>query len=191
MKKILGIMGILGGLFLIILRFFPPECAPITQASEVLCNRLWSPALFGMTLGFIGLFLTMRPLLTAFAVVSFIAVPVGFALMFIGNAVEYWLLYDLPHEGPQGFARGLAWMTVLFGLLLVLVASAIAGFLSFQLGSIPCWLSTLLVLLFPLTVVIGFVNINLAGMPIGVVSAAVGFSGLLRKGSSDKLVRSG
>ena len=190
MKWFLAITGLLGGLFLITIRFFPPECVQVTEVSEVLCNRLWSPALLGMLLGFIGLFLTIRPSLSQLAWASFLALSVGFALMFIGNFVEYWTLNDLPHQGPDGFARSLAWMTVLFGLLIVLVSSAIAGFLSFKLGCIPRWLSVLLMLLFPLTIAIGFANINFAGLPLGVVSIGVGLSGLLQNGSRTSLTRS-
>jgi hypothetical protein len=135
-----------------------------------------------MALGFIGLFLTIRPLLAAFAFGNFIALPVGLALIFIGNVVEYWLLYDLPHEGTQGFARSWAWMTVLFGFAIVQVASAIAGFWTFKLNCLPRWLSVLLLLLFPLTIVIGLMNINFVGMPIGIVSVGIGISGLLQNG---------
>jgi hypothetical protein len=187
MRWFLAIAGLLGGLFWITIRFFPLECAQITEASEVLCNRLWSPDLLGMLLGFIRLFLTIRLSLTRLARCIFVALPVGFALMLIGNFIEYWMLNDLPHQDPDGFTRGLAWMTVLSGLLIVMIASASAGILGFKLGCIPRWLSMLLVLLFPLTLAIGFADINLAGMPIGVVSVAVGFSGLLQNRSRTPL----
>lgn len=191
MKRFLAVSGLLGGLFWITLRFFPPQCAQVTEQSEVLCNRLWSPALFAMLLGFIGLFLTVHLALSRFAWAIFFALPLGLCLMFLGNSVEYWALSDLPHEGPAGFARGLAWMTVLIGLLIVLLASILAGFLGFRSGVIPVWLSSLLVLLLPMTLVTGFVNINFAGMPLGVVSVAVGLSGLFQRGTAGFLARRG
>lgn len=178
MPKFFAVSGLLGGLFWLSIRFFPPECAQITEASEVLCNRLWSPALWGMLLGFSGLFLTIRPSLTWRTQGIFIALPVGGALMFGGNFLEYWMLTDLPHQGPNGFARSLAWMTVLFGLLLVLVASAPAGWVGFKLGCLPRWLCVLLMLLFPTTLAIGLVKIDFVGLPMGLVSVGVGLAGL-------------
>jgi hypothetical protein len=50
------------------------------------------------------------------------------------------------------------------------------------LGYIPRWLSLLFVSLFPVSLAVALVNINLVGMPIGIVSVMVGMSGLLRNG---------
>jgi len=188
-KKILGAIGMLGGLFWVTLAFYPPQCAPVTEASEVLCNRLWSPALLGMGLGYLGLFLTALPLLTRTAKFCLIALLVGFALMFLGNVVEYWMLNDLPHQGPNSFTRGLAWMTVLLGLLVTQVASASVGFLGFKARFIPRWLSVFFLLLFPATLTAGFIGLHWAGVPLGIVSGAAGFSGLMR--DSDKRIQAG
>jgi hypothetical protein len=55
-------------------------------------------------------------------------------------------------------------------------------FFCIKLNCLPRWLSVLLLLLFPLTIVIGLMNINFVGMPIGIVSVGIGISGLLQNG---------
>ena len=177
MRRNLAIAGLLGGLFWIVLGFFPPA---ETREYEVLWNRLWTPALFGMLLGIVGLFLTMHSSLTRTAKGGFIAWLAGFALMIIGNVAEYWVLSDLPHEGPDGFIRGIAWMTFLFGTLVMQLASAIVGFNWLKSGRGPSWLSVLFLLLFPFTIGIGFVSMHWAGTPTGILSIAVGLAGLLQ-----------
>jgi hypothetical protein len=181
MNLVFAIAGILGGLFWVAIRFIPPECVHITLEAEVFCNRLWSPALLGMLLGFIGLALNVRTSLTRLAWGSYVILPVGFALMLLGNFVEYWMLTDLPHQGPGGFARGLAWMTVLFGILIVLIGSASAGVTGLKRGCVPRWLSMLLTLLLPVTIAIGALNLNFVGIPIGITSAGVGVTLLKQK----------
>ena len=175
MRRILAVAGLLGGLFWIALAFFPPA---ETREYEVFKNRLWTPALLGMLLGIVGLFLTMHPSLTTTAKGGFIAWLAGFALMIIGNFAEYWVLSDLPHEGPAGFIRGIAWMTFLFGTLVMLLASAIVGFDWLKSSRSPRLLSVLFLLLFPVTIGIGFVSMHWAGTPTGIASIAVGVLGL-------------
>lgn len=179
-KRALYAAGLLGGVFWVTLAFYPPECAPVTEAAEVLCNRLWSPALAGMWLGGLGLCLTARPTLSRGGWLGPIGLLAGLAMMFGGNFVEYWLLNDLPHQGPEGWLRGLAWMTVLLGLLVTLIAAAVVGALALGAGFWPTWLRASWVLLLPATVVAGFVGLRWAGLPLGVVSAATGLVGLLR-----------
>lgn len=183
MKLLLCALGLLGGVFWVSLGFYPPQCAPVTEAAEVFCNRLWSPALVSMGLGYLGLFITTQPGLTRSARLGFMALLVGWAMMFLGNFVEYWLLNQLPHEGPAGIWRGLAWMTVLLGLLVHQVASASVGFLGLKAGFIPKWLSVCLLLLLPATLVAGFVDLQWVGLPLGLVSSVAGFSGLMRSRS--------
>ena len=177
MRRILAVAGLLGGLFWIALVFFPPA---ETRECEVFMNRLWTPALLGMLLGIVGLFLTMRPSLTRTAKGGFIAWLAGFALMIIGNFAEYWLFSDLPHEGPDGFIRGIAWMTFLFGALVMQLAAAVVGFNWLKSGRSPRWPSVLFLSLFPVTIGIGFVTMHWAGAPTGIASIAVGLLGLLQ-----------
>lgn len=179
MQRTLAAMGLLAGLFWITLAFFPPVGARETREYEVLWNRLWTPVLLGILAGFGGLFLSRRASLISAARGSFIALLAGLALMVLGNFAEYWLLSDLPHAGPDGFIRGLAWMTVLLGLLVVLVSSAIVGAIWLKSGRSPGLLGVLFLLLLPATIAIGFVSLNWAGAPLGAVSIAAGLAGLV------------
>jgi hypothetical protein len=67
MSKWSGSTGILGGLLWVGLALFPPEWGPpgtVGYAHYELWNRLWTPALLGMLIGFIGFFRMVRPSLT-------------------------------------------------------------------------------------------------------------------------------
>ena len=179
MKPIFAIAGLLGGLFWMALAFFPPVGVRETRAYEIVFNRLWTPALLGMLLGITGLYWALRPLLTRTVSAGFIVLIAGYALMVLGNFSEYWLLSDLPHQGPDGFSRSFAWMTFLFGTLLVLIASMVVGIAGLRTTCAPRWLSWLFVLLLPMTIAIGSVSMNWAGLPIGILSVAVGGFGLV------------
>lgn len=169
-----ALAGIIGGVFWIGLAFFPPVGTQQTREYEVLWNRLWTPALVCMLLGFIGMFRVLRAALSQpgrFAVVALLA---GLVLMIVGNFTEYWILSDLPHEGPDGYIRGLVWMTFLSGYFVVLVAAAVTGATVMGHADIPRWLSLMFVLTLPLTIAVGFVSLNWAGTPMGVLSIIVG-----------------
>jgi hypothetical protein len=52
----------------------------------------------------------------------------GLGLMTLGTFVEYWILFPLPHRGGSGSCvRGLSWMTVLLGALVLSVFTVAAG----------------------------------------------------------------
>lgn len=178
MRRTLAVAGLLSGLFWMALAFVPSQMQE-TRADEIFWNRLWTPALLGMLLGNFGFFQTVQPSLTKAARFSFIAMLVGFGAMILGNFAEYWLLSDLPHQGPDGYLRGIAWMTFLSGMLLMLIASAGVGSTMPRTPLSPRWLKLLFVLLFPLTIAAGFVNMHWAGMPLGILGAIVGGFGLL------------
>lgn len=125
--RLLLALGILGGATWIAYAFVPEECAPVTGASEIFCNRLWTPALFGMAVGFAGL-VRWSAGIGASRVTRWLSIAVlGAAFMTFGNFAEYWLFSDWPHEGPDGWLRGSLWMTVLVGWLALLLASFGAG----------------------------------------------------------------
>lgn len=163
--------GLLGGLLWLALALIPPVGARATQAYEVFWNRLWTPALLGLLAGWRGPALARGAARTAWAVGR-----AGLGLMAAGNFSEYWLLSDLPHAGPLGFARGLAWMTVLLGWLLTLSAALAAGLVWLKTGAGPAWLSAVLIGAWPLTLGLGALSLNWAGVPLGLAGLAVGLA---------------
>jgi hypothetical protein len=175
-NRLLGVAGSLGGTFWIALAFAPLLRMTETREGEVFWNRLWTLALLGMLLGFLGLMLAQRSALTRTARAGFIVLLVGFALMMLANSVEYWMLSDLPHQGPDGFIRGIAWMTFLVGTLAMQLASAIVGFNWLKSHQSPRWQGVPFLLLLPTTIAVGCVSLHWAGIPLGIASIAVGGS---------------
>lgn len=169
--------GLLGGLLWIALALVPPVGTRATQEYEVLWNRLWTPALLGMLAGWGGPGPRRPALVTGAARAAKAALLAGLGLMLAGNFVEYWLLSDLPHEGPPGFARGLAWMTVLLGWLLTLLAALGVGCQRLKARAGPAWLNVQLIGLLPLTLALGYLSLNWAGAPLGLASLAAGLAG--------------
>ena len=128
---LLLVLGILGGATLVGYAYLIPACAPVTVDTEVFCSRIWTPALLGMTLGFVGIRTWALPLVSPNARSALAVVAGGAAVMTFGNAAEYWLFFGWPHEGPDGWLRGTLWMSFLLGWLLVLVGAIAAGILMF------------------------------------------------------------
>ncbi|MEO5705048.1 MAG: hypothetical protein ABIZ52_02610, partial [Candidatus Limnocylindrales bacterium] len=149
-----------------------PECAPVTGASEVTCNRLWTAPLAAMFLSG-GLSLRApRGRTGRLAGTGLVIVTLGFGLMAAGNGGEYWLASHLPHEGPDGWVRGLLWMTVLLGWLAVLIGSTALGGGVLRSRTAPVWLGIVLAAAFPLTIALA--QIALPALPVGIVGIAVG-----------------
>jgi hypothetical protein len=175
-------VGILGGLVWIGLAFVPPECAPATEASEVFCNRLWTPPLSAMLIGSIGLFWLLRPVVTRGTRSSLLAMAIGFAMLAGGNGGEYWIAFTLPHQGGAGaLVRSLLWMTVLAGWLTALIASVVTGVRlhdpSTGYGR-PRWASLLFVMPLPLTFVFATLGPSWMGIPVGLLGVLIGAYGL-------------
>lgn len=155
-------LGILGGATWIAYAFVPQECAPVTNESEIFCNRLWTPALFAMTAGFLGLWRWGAAAGTRAVARGLGIVVLGAGVMTLGNFLEYWLFFSWPHEGPDGWLRGTLWMMVLLGWLALLLASFGAGLLlllgrrngirTMVLGAILVTASCLTVFIGPLAV---------------------------------------
>jgi len=125
--RLLLALGILGGATWIAYAFVPAECAPPTAETEIFCNRLWTPALSAMAVGFLGLRRWVAALGRRGLDRAMTMAVVGAALMAAGNAAEYWLFFSWPHQGPDGWLRGGLWVTVLIGWLALLVASIGSG----------------------------------------------------------------
>ena len=182
MYRVALVLGILGGLFWISLGFYPSECVPVTGASEVFCNRLWTPALVAMLTGATGLFWLLRPRASRSVRWSLLAVTIGFAMMAAGNGLEYWVAFKLPHQGGIGGPiRGLLFMTFLVGWLVALVTAGVAGVGLFRgptgIAS-PRWPSLLFVLPLPLTLVFATLGPTWMGIPVGLLGVLIGLYGL-------------
>ncbi len=179
-QRLLALAGILGGLYWLLLHtlFAPDWGPPGTRAYEgyQLWNRLWTPALLLMALGFVGLFRALRPSLARWARGGLVAALIGFALMMLGNFAEFWIFTA---ESYEGVGRNASWMTFLLGLLIMLLGTTVAGLALSRTNLIPKWLAVLLALMLPLTIGIGTVNMGWAGWPTGGLSVLVGVFGLL------------
>ena len=92
MAPILALAGIVGGLLWVGLAGFRPDWGPPGTPQYLayeLWNRLWTPALLSMGIGFGGFFHLLRPALTRTAKGSFIGLLGGCALMILGNVGEF------------------------------------------------------------------------------------------------------
>lgn len=159
-RRGLSLCGVAGGILWIAVVFFDP-------ADEILRNRIWSVALMGMFLGSCALTARLWPTLTKGARIAIAGFNVGLGLMTLGSAVEYWLLFRLPHQGgPGAVARGIAWMTFLLGVLVVVVFAVVAGVALLRGRAEPRWLGLMFLLLLPATVVFAFVHRVGAAVPI-------------------------
>lgn len=125
--RLLLVLGVLGGATLLFYAFGLPQCAPVTGDSEVFCNRFWTPALIGIAAGFVGLRRWASMVRSAKLRTGLSVLLAGSALMAFGNGAEYWLFTSWPHDGPDGWLRGMLWMSFLLGWLLVLVGATWSG----------------------------------------------------------------
>lgn len=172
--RLLLALGIVGGATWIAYAFVPAECVPPTGDTEVFCNRLWTPALFAVACGFLGLrrFAAVRAWSTARRGIGLIAA--GAALMTFGNFMEYWVFFGWSHDGPDGWLRGTLWMSALLGLAVFLLGSLVTGALLLVARRAPLAsrvLGSLLVTVVSFTVFIGL-------LVVGVLAIATSLFGL-------------
>jgi len=171
MNRIFAIAGALGGIAWILIGLFPPDWGPPgtrAYAGYQLWNRLWTPTLLLMALGFAGLFRVLRPSLTRWARGGFVTMLIGWALMAAGNFAEFWIFTT---ESYSGVGRNLSWMTFLLGLLVMLMGATVAGLALSRTNLIPKWLAVLLALMLPLVIGIGAINMGWLGWPSGGITA--------------------
>ena len=187
------LVSIFGGLAWISLTLVPPECAPVTEASEIFCNRLWTAPLTAMLIGAVGLFWLLRPVVSSATKSSVLAMAIGFAMMASGNGGEYWIAFALPHQGGAGaLVRSLLWITVLAGWLTALVASVVTGVGLHNPATgygRPRWMSLLFVLPLPLTFVFATLGPSRMGIPVGLLSVLIGVYGLATRDETVKVPR--
>lgn len=127
--RLLLALGVLGGVAWIAYAFVPAECAPPSPKTLIYCNRLWTPALFAMTVGFLG-FLRWATTLDSPRLTRWLSIAVvGAAFMTFGNFAEFWLFFGWPQQGPDGWLRNSLWVTDAIGLLGLLLAAFAAGLL--------------------------------------------------------------
>jgi len=172
--------GILGGAAWIGLGLGPPECVPVTGASEVFCNRLWTAPLAAMFVSSLILFRSGRPPLGRLERIGLGSVVAGFGLMALGNGGEYWLAFQLPHQGPMGFVRGFLWMGLLAGWFATIAGSTVLGVGLLRHHAAPTWLGLALGVAVPLT--IGLVILAAPTIPVGLVGLSVGLVGFAARG---------
>lgn len=127
--RLLLALGVIGGIAWIAYAFVPSECVPVTPESEVFCLRLWAPALFAMTAGFLGLRRWAESVAWPGAANGFLVIAAGAALMAVANVADYWLLAGVPYDSPDGWFRAILSVVLLFGVLVVATGAAATGVL--------------------------------------------------------------
>jgi hypothetical protein len=165
MTPILALAGILGGLLWLGLALFRPDWGPPGTAqygAYELWNRLWTPAVLAMGLGFSALFLRLRPTLSRRARGSCVSLLGGCALMVLGNVGEFWIFTAQPYEGEGSLVRLAAWLTYLGGALLTLTALTLIGIMLWGTAHLRRWLLILFMVALPLSIAIMFLNMELA-----------------------------
>jgi len=176
-----ALAGLFGGIAWILIGLFPPDWGPPgtrAYAGYQLWNRLWTPALLLMALGFAGLFIALRPWLTRWARNGLVVALIGWALMAAGNFAEFWIFTT---ESYTGVGRNASWMTFLLGTLIMLLGSTVAGLALSRTNLIPKWLAVLLALMLPLSIGIGAINMSWMGWPTGGITAIVSGYLMLQK----------
>ena len=176
MRRLAAWLGVMGGAAWLSLAWVPAECTPVTGDSEVFCNRLWTLPLLAMFAASLAWLLAVSAKLGRVGGLGLAIVVLGFGLMALGNGVEYWLANQLPHEGPDGWIRGVLWMTTLAGWLAVLVGSTVLGAAALRGRFAPRWAGLILGLVIPISVLLGLVGYPAA--TLGIVGGVVGVLGI-------------
>lgn len=144
--------GILGGIYWFCLHtFFNPDWGvPGTTAygQYELFNRLWTPGLLLIGLGYVGLYRLLLLQLSKSQRGGFKALFVGLGMMLVGNWAEFWLFSEQSYA--TGIGRNISWMTFLIGMFIMLLGALVIGLSSWHANLIPKWFCLLLILLLPL-----------------------------------------
>ena len=176
MKRALPFAGILGGATWMALAFFPPDWGPPGSQEYVgyqLWNRLWTPALVCMFLGFLGFLLSKRSTPAASNKGLLALLLGGLSLMILGNVAEFWVFTDVPYSGGRGLnVRDAAWMAFLLGSLLAIIGSTTFGLLAVVRRWPPRWLSFAFALAMPATIALASIGFSLVAVPLGALCLA-------------------
>ena len=159
MNRIFATAGLLGGLFWVILTtlFASDWGAPGTlqYIAYQNYNRLWSPTLLLMLLGFVGLYRRYPFRAGGLGQIGLGLIVLGFVLMMAGNIAEFWIFTDARYEFGLN-PRNLSWFTFLFGWLFTLVGSLLWGIHSNRTYILPQWAGSFLILTLPISLVLLF-----------------------------------
>lgn len=116
----MGVAGLAGGLATLLLEWglggdfgYPGSLA---YARYETYNRLMALCLAVCAFSFVGAYRVQTPRPRR----RLALIMAGFGLMVIGNVAEFWLFTDVPYGALN--SRAYAWLTFLFGLLLVVIA---------------------------------------------------------------------
>lgn len=176
MNRLFATAGLLGGLFWIILTiiFASDWGAPGTPQYIAYqnYNRLWSPTLLLMLLGFVGLYRRYPFRVGRLGQIGLSLIVLGFVLMMAGNIAEFWIFTDARYEFGLN-PRNLSWFTFLFGWLFTLVGSLLWGIHSNRTYILPQWAGSLLILTLPISLVLLFAQSILLPTAAAVMALSV------------------
>jgi hypothetical protein len=174
--RFLSWLGLLGGLFWIILStlFASDWGAPGTlqYIAYQNSNRLWSPTLLLMLLGFVGIYRHYPFRAGRLGQIGLGLIVLGFVLMMAGNVAEFWIFTDARYEFGLN-PRNLSWFTFLFGWLFTLVGSLQWGIHSNRTYILPQWAGSLLILTLPISIALLFAQSILLPTAVAVVALSV------------------
>jgi len=151
--RILAYFGLLGGGLWLGLFMFPPDFGypgSLAYTYYQWYNRLWTPVLLLMACGFLAFRQAYQHNETLAMRWGFRAIFLGLSLMMLGNTAEFWFFTAQPYG--EFNARSFAWMTVLFGALILLVAAFLLGITWLRSRRQPIWASLLFLSALPLTI---------------------------------------
>ena len=166
--RLLGLVGILGGLFWLALNtVLSPDWGPPGSSSYLgyeTISRLWAPAFAGMLCSFVGLNGRYRLGAGRLSRFAYRLTVVGLVVMILGNVAEFWLFTELPYGAMN--ARSLAWISVLLGWLTLLIGVCLLALAGLQRRLWPAWSGILLALALPASLVLIFTVTDWMGWPL-------------------------
>lgn len=150
-KRVLGLLGLLGGLLGILLAIafsttefgYPGTAAYRTYET---LNRLTGLPLLLMACGWLGLALTLPPGNGRTAAWLACASSV---VMAVGTAAEFWFFSDQPY-GVWNNGRMVSYMAFFISLLLLTISATVAGVFLWRSGAQPRWCAAVLMMAVPL-----------------------------------------
>ena len=159
--RVLGLAGIVGGAAQLALELSVGDWGtPGTLVYSVyeLTNRLMAVALLLMAACFVGLYRAQRAQAGRLGGLGFGMVCVGWAIMSLGNILEFWVFTNQPYPASWAEMNGRAWswITVLLGMLVMLIGAALWGWAVRRTRALPAWAAVALLALLPVEVTLFF-----------------------------------